>query len=99
MHIALRIQADFKHVIMGNSFKVLDEVLNCLMYSPFYMDVKLSIVHTFLPKIQFYHVDKLVTIMQTLIARCQQVDGILVCNINPFQVASAILSIFHKLKN
>ena len=62
------------------------------------MDVKLSLIHEFIPKIKFFHVDRLVTIMQDLIVNCTAIDGILVCNINAFQVASAILSIFNKLK-
>ena len=51
MHFALRIQADFKSTIMEYSYEVLNHVMNCLLYSPFYMDVKLSILHEFLPKI------------------------------------------------
>jgi hypothetical protein len=71
MHIALRIIADFKQTVMERSKEVLDELLNCLMYSPFYLDVKLSIISQFLPKIQVNHVDKLVTIMQAIILKCQ----------------------------
>ena len=66
----MRILADYKQVIMINSNKVLDNLLNCIIASPFYMDIKMTLIQEFLPKIHFQHVDRLVNIMQGLIVKC-----------------------------
>jgi hypothetical protein len=40
---------------------VLPSLLKSLLDTPFYMDVKLSMLQQFLEKIQFHHVDMLIT--------------------------------------
>ena len=50
---------------------------------------------TFIPRIKFVHVDRLITQLVEIVAKAQSVDGIFVCNINPFMVATAILYISH----
>ena len=63
------------------------------------MDVKLAMIKAFLPKISFVHVDTLINKLIELVANAQKPMGIMVCNINPFMVASAILYISESIKN
>jgi hypothetical protein len=51
-----------------------------------------------LDKITFWHVDKLITNLKTIIAESELINGILICNTNPFLVASNILYICSRLK-
>ena len=63
------------------------------------MDIKLAMLKKFLPKIQFIFVDMLIDRLTSLVDEAESIKGIMVCNINPFMVACAILSISKKLKN
>ena len=66
--------------------------------NPFFMDTKLALIRDFLPQIRFLHVDSLIRTLQNLVERAQSIDGLLVCNINPFMVAEQILEICRILK-
>lgn len=98
MHFALRLLAEYKNLVLLNMNEILPALLQSLVDSPFYMDVKLSMIIEFLDKIQFHHVDILVDNLKTLIKNSHTMEGILVCNTNPFMVASNILFICHRLK-
>ena len=50
LHYALRLQAHYEGVILGDSKQVLPTMLNSLN-DPFHMDVKLTMIRSFLPKI------------------------------------------------
>ena len=98
LHFSLRILAQFKNLILININHVLPSLLKSLIDSPFYMDVKLSMVQQFLQKITFHHVDIMITNLKQMVANSECLNGILVCNTNPFMVASNILYICHVLK-
>jgi hypothetical protein len=83
---------------MININAVLPTLLKSLIDTPFYMDIKLSMVQQFLQKITFHHVEVLVNNLKQLVEDSERINGILVCNTNPFMVASNILYICHKLK-
>ena len=51
-----------------------------------------------MPRIQFVHVDILIGKILNLVDDARKADGIMVCNINPFMVASSILYISNKIK-
>ena len=60
LHFSLRILAQFKNLVMININAVLPTLLKSLIDTPFYMDIKLSMVQQFLQKITFHHVEVLV---------------------------------------
>ena len=98
LHYSLRLQAQFEGIILAASKIVLPTLLESLD-DPFWMDVKFTMLKAFLPKISFLHVDILINKIITLVENAQKPDGIMVCNINPFMVASAILFISEQIKN
>ena len=98
LHYALRLQAHYEGVILGDSKQVLPTMLNSLN-DPFHMDVKLTMIRSFLPKIQFIFVDMLIDKLIHLVNTAEAPNGIMVCNINPFMVASAIFFISNRIKN
>ena len=51
-----------------------------------------------MPRIQFVHIDIMIGKILNLVNDSQKAGGIMICNINPFMVASAILFISHKIK-
>ena len=92
MHYALRLQARFENIILSKSRVVLPTLIGSLD-NPFFMDVKLAILKSFLPRIQFLQVDSLISKITVLVENASTPDGIMVCNINPFMVACQILYI------
>ena len=66
-HVGMRIMKGFQEDILANDKKVLPTLLQSLVDSPFLMDLKLSMVKLFLPRIQFQYVDILVTNMGKIV--------------------------------
>ena len=62
------------------------------------MDMKLSMIKPFLPKIQFQYVDVLITYMQKIVLNSKTETGILITNINPFLIVVTILGLFDRIK-
>ena len=65
----------------------------------FHMDVKLTMIRAFLPRIQYIHVDMLIEKLIKLVENAEKPQGIMICNINPFMVASAIFYIGDRIKD
>ena len=70
LHISLRLQASFESIILGSSATVLPTLLESLN-NPFFMDVKIAMIKTFLPRIQFVHVDMLINRLFDLVQNAQ----------------------------
>lgn len=70
LHISLRLQASFESIILGSSANVLPTLLESLN-NPFFMDVKIAMIKTFLPRIQFVHVDMLINRLFALVTNAQ----------------------------
>ena len=66
LHISLRLQAQFESIILSQSSQVLPTLLSSLD-NPFFMDVKVAMIKTFLQRIQFVHVDMLIDKLHTLV--------------------------------
>jgi len=92
LHYSLRLQAQFESTILYSSKTVLPVLIRSLE-DPYFMDIKLSMLKTFLPRIKFIHVDLLISHLVEIVENAQKMNGIFICNINPFMVATAILSI------
>lgn len=60
-HVGMRIMKAYEEVILRNDKRVLPSLLQSLVESPFLMDLKLSMIKLFLPRIQFQYVDIMIT--------------------------------------
>ena len=91
MHYALRIQADYESVLFENHCEIIGEILNSLIASPYFMDIKLTILLENMEKIQYSSVETLITYLQRIVVESQEPDGVLVCNINPIAVSIQLM--------
>lgn len=85
-------------MILRNDKKVLPTLLQSLLDSPFLMDLKLSMIKLFLPRIQFQYIDILITNFAQVVIESTTETGIMLTNINPFLVSATILEIFARIK-
>ena len=97
LHFSLRLQAQYESTILSNTNTVLPVLIRSLE-DPFFMDIKLSMLRMFLPRLKFLHADSLISRFVDVVDKARHMKGIFVCNINPFMVATAILSISEEIK-
>ena len=62
------------------------------------MDTKILMVERFKPKMSLFYVDQLTGHLNSIIRKAQNIDGILICNTNPFLIAVNILTLLNWIK-
>lgn len=88
----------YPDIMIYNDHRVLGPLIDSLKSSSFQMDTKLAMIKQFLPKIKFQHIDMLVNNFQHIVQTSNEMDGIFVCNVNPFLVSVTILFICEFIK-
>ena len=94
----MQIMTLYQPSVLNQDNRTLTALVKSLRESAFSMDQKLAMIKKFIPKIKFKHVDMLVTNIQHIVEESDQMDGIFICNINPFLVAATILIICANIK-
>lgn len=63
------------------------------------MEIKISILHVFLPKIIYRNADRILEVIKNQAIFSDEVSGILVVNLNPFMIIMQLLETTKLLKS
>ena len=94
----MQLMLHYHEIMLEHDHRTLAPLIESMRTSSFTMDLKLAMIKQFLPKIAFRHVDMLVTNFKYLVERSNEMDGIFICNTNPFLVATTILDNLKDIK-
>jgi len=89
---------EFKSELVWHSDQIFPAILKSLAQSPFFMGQKLTFVKQMVGYIRQKYVDELVDIFTGIAGSADQVNGILVCNVNPYIVTMQFLDISAEIK-
>jgi hypothetical protein len=62
------------------------------------MEIKLDILHVFIPHMIYRYVDELLDIFLEIVTKCNEIDGIFANNINPIMIGAQMIEINHEIK-